>query len=292
MKKKEFIIKNFLIIISFSLSSFSKTQAQVGINTSNPLAKFHVDGSKNNPATGIPNNTLQADDVVVTNEGRVGIGIINPAVRLDLRSPISENNAIGIDYTSMSASEAGAGAIRYLDTSGGKIQVSDGSKWADLYANPTKSFVIARISANDGSRTFAYNTTTDVTAWEKTYDATSNFNQNTGVFTAPRNGIYNISYSYDFIRGSVLAAGTVESQIVKMKDNEITGQVRCLRTLGQSTRTSQVGGNCVTSISLEEGEILKVRLIQKIDNSARGLRTATSNLDGSFGFNNLTIVEQ
>lgn len=52
--------------------------SQVGISTPNPQATLHVDGSKNNPATGIPTTLQQADDVVVTSQGNVGIGTIAP----------------------------------------------------------------------------------------------------------------------------------------------------------------------------------------------------------------------
>lgn len=52
--------------------------AQVGINTSNPQGSFHVDGSKDNPATGIPTANQQLNDVIVTSEGRLGVGTIAP----------------------------------------------------------------------------------------------------------------------------------------------------------------------------------------------------------------------
>ena len=293
MKNFNTFLKNVMIIpIVFC---FSEAIAQVGINTKNPLSKFHVDGNKDNPNTGIPNAIQESNDFVITNTGRIGVGTINPGVRLDMRSNTSGNNALGIDYTPMSASMAGAGALRYLDTSGGRIEVSDGTNWTDLYATPTKSFVIARISAANSSRVFTYNTATNVTGWEKTYDPTASFNATTGVFTAPRNGIYTVCFSYDFLQGIILATGSIEAQIIKMKNGISTGEVRCLRTFGLSTRDAQAGGNCTTSIPLEEKETLQVRLLQKIDNTTsggRGLRSTTTVTNGFFGFNNLTIVEQ
>lgn len=50
--------------------------SQVGIHTSNPQAIFHVDGAKDNPATGVPNVTQQANDVVATATGSLGVGIM------------------------------------------------------------------------------------------------------------------------------------------------------------------------------------------------------------------------
>lgn len=53
-------------------------QGQIGINTVNPQGAFHIDGKKNNPEAGIPNNSLTKDDFIVTSDGRVGIGIALP----------------------------------------------------------------------------------------------------------------------------------------------------------------------------------------------------------------------
>lgn len=296
MKNFNAFISKSVLVIMLAVPFLNNVYAQIGINTVNPLAKFHVDGAKDNPNTGTPNITQESNDIVVTNAGRVGIGTINPVVRLDLRSGTSDNNAMGIDYTPMAANTAGAGALRYLDTSGGRIQVSDGTNWTDLYSTPTKSFVIARINAANASRTFTYDTVKDVIGWEKTHDPTTSFDPSAGVFTAPRNGIYNVSFSYDFVHGAILAAGSVESQIVKKKNGTVTGEVKCLRTFGKSTRAAQAGGSCTTSIALDEGETLQVRLLQKIDNTTsggRGLRSDnTAVTNGFFGFNNLTVVEQ
>ncbi|SIQ95415.1 hypothetical protein SAMN05880574_1391, partial [Chryseobacterium sp. RU37D] len=71
--------------------------SQVGINTSNPQASFHVDGGKNNASTGAPTTVQQSDDFVVSSQGTVGIGIANPAARLHLYNHIAGSN-INDDY--------------------------------------------------------------------------------------------------------------------------------------------------------------------------------------------------
>ncbi|MDL1913201.1 MAG: hypothetical protein FDW93_01560 [Bergeyella sp.] len=53
--------------------------AQVGINTANPRQLFHVDGAKDNPTSGIPTQTQQANDFVVKSTGQTSIGDINPS---------------------------------------------------------------------------------------------------------------------------------------------------------------------------------------------------------------------
>ncbi len=67
-------------MVLFSVIAFS----QVGINTPNPLATFHVDGGKDNPATNVPNDLQTANDFIVNSLGKVGIGNINPLSNLHI----------------------------------------------------------------------------------------------------------------------------------------------------------------------------------------------------------------
>ncbi len=77
----------FYVFFAFILSS--TINAQVGINTANPLGTFHVDGSKDNPTTGTPSTTQQANDLIVTSTGNVGIGTTTPTRKLEIVSPTS-----------------------------------------------------------------------------------------------------------------------------------------------------------------------------------------------------------
>ncbi|KQT27020.1 hypothetical protein ASG22_20405 [Chryseobacterium sp. Leaf405] len=100
--KKHFIIAASTI---FSLNLFS----QVGINTPNPQGTFHIDGNKDNPVTGFPNVAQQANDLIVTSSGNVGLGTIAPTSKFEI------NNGTN------------AGAIKIVDgTQGsGKVLTSD-----------------------------------------------------------------------------------------------------------------------------------------------------------------------
>lgn len=71
-----------LAMIFFSIIAFS----QVGINTPNPQGMFHVDGAKDNPATGIPTDVQQANDFTVTSAGNVGIGNLTPVSNLHIKN--------------------------------------------------------------------------------------------------------------------------------------------------------------------------------------------------------------
>lgn len=97
MKKSILFIGANMMISSFAF-------AQVGINTPNPQGNFHIDGAKDNPATGVPTTTQQANDFMVTNLGNVGIGTISPANNLS----VNGNSAIGNGYFSIAAPVNGA----------------------------------------------------------------------------------------------------------------------------------------------------------------------------------------
>ncbi|MGL5233959.1 MAG: C1q-like domain-containing protein [Empedobacter falsenii] len=280
------------LMILMSLFTTTSLFSQVGINTEIPQGMLHVDGKKDNQS---PPTTEQAgNDFVVTTNGNAGVGTITPAVKLDLRSTSNLNNALGIGSTSKTAEAVGAGTIRYVDVSGGKLQVSDGVQWMDIYSTPKKSFVVARIRTADKAIKFTYNIASVLANWEVTNDVSGSFNGTSGEFTAPRDGVYTFSFAYDFVQegSTFLANSSVESQFVK---NNNLIEVKCLKTYGKSTRGAQAGGNCVSSMKLNENDKVVVRLLQRIDNSTsggRGLRSSPTVNAPNFGFNNLTIVEQ
>ncbi|MBP2618853.1 hypothetical protein [Chryseobacterium jejuense] len=60
--------------------------AQVGINTPNPRGVLHVDGKKDNPATGAPSAAQQANDFVVTSSGSIGIGTTAPSAKIEIQT--------------------------------------------------------------------------------------------------------------------------------------------------------------------------------------------------------------
>lgn len=82
MRNKLFQVIMVLPIILMPLSFY----AQVGVNTSNPQTAFHIDGNKDNAASGAPTATQQANDFAVTNAGNVGIGTVAPTEKLDVAS--------------------------------------------------------------------------------------------------------------------------------------------------------------------------------------------------------------
>jgi len=75
MKKRIIIICLLISLLAYS---------QLGVNTPNPQAIFHVDGGKDNPATGAPSAVQQANDFAFTSIGNAGIGTTAPTNTLDV----------------------------------------------------------------------------------------------------------------------------------------------------------------------------------------------------------------
>lgn len=71
-------MRKILLLASLISLGTATYYAQVGVNNPNPQGAFHIDGAKDNPATGLPTAVQQANDVTVTPAGSLGIGTITP----------------------------------------------------------------------------------------------------------------------------------------------------------------------------------------------------------------------
>jgi uncharacterized protein (TIGR02145 family) len=67
------------IFLLFVLLGSKMLTAQVGVGTINTQGALHIDGARDNAATGVPTATQQRNDVIITAAGKVGIGTIAPA---------------------------------------------------------------------------------------------------------------------------------------------------------------------------------------------------------------------
>lgn len=76
--------KRIILIVPLLISTIY--YAQIGINTSNPQAAFHIDGAKDNASSGVPTATQQGNDAVITSAGNLGIATISPTEKLDIAS--------------------------------------------------------------------------------------------------------------------------------------------------------------------------------------------------------------
>lgn len=110
--KKNLLFAGFLVVNTIS--------AQIAINTSNPQGAFHVDGGRDNSATGTPTTAQQLNDFVVTSAGRVGVGTVAPNTKVEINSGTS--NTSGLTFTNFnSAAPISTGQTLGVDASGNVI---------------------------------------------------------------------------------------------------------------------------------------------------------------------------
>ncbi|MBD8346426.1 hypothetical protein [Dysgonomonas sp. HGC4] len=71
----------YLLLLFVSIESV----AQIGINTSDVMGVFHLDGKKDN-TVGAITPAQESNDIFVDNEGNMGVGTLTPTARLHLKS--------------------------------------------------------------------------------------------------------------------------------------------------------------------------------------------------------------
>ena len=295
---------NKIILLTIFSCCFGSAYAQTGIGTSNPQGALHIDGAKDNPITGIPTATQLANDVLISKTtGFIGVCVLNPQVKLDMRS-IGPENALGLGSTTMTAATAGAGAVRYDVVNapiGAKIEVSDGSVWNKAYVAPQKAVVVVRKIT---SQSISQGSAVIITDWNEVRDMSNSFLPNTGEFTAPRDGTYTFLLTFNFNSTIINDGSRVESQFYNPVTNAVLASV--YKTFGQSmtgtaddansTRFTQAGGSSTVTLTLSAGTRVVVRLLHTLVTSGSvSLRVTSDSSDPANpddGFNNLTIIEQ
>src|SRR5699024_6080205 len=271
-------------------------QTRTGVQTRKPQGALHVDGKGNNPKTGIPNNSQSNDDIIITDEGKIGVGTLTPEAGLDLRSSANDN-AFGLGTTNMAASEAGAGALRYEENNK-RLEFSDGVVWSSSYVAPTKTAVVAQIL---DSRDIPGDQFTTLDNWVVQTDLTNSFNPSTGVFTAPRDGYYSFFLTYDFIMDWITYGRRTEARL--MSGSTILGSDK--KTYNRMQRITQAGGLFHITVKLNQGQTAYMQLYQDIAGerdigppffpnwvpNPRRLRSHTDVSNPNAGFNHLSIIE-
>lgn len=256
--------------------------AQIGIHTKEPLGALHIDGAKDNTTPVAPQQI--SNDMIVAPSGFIGVGVETPVVKLDMRSAGTQN-ALGLGTTTMTANAAGAGAVRY-EAASSKLQVSDGNTWEAALILPVKAVVVARMTS---AFAVAANADVNVTGWNEVRDASNSFDPTTGIFTAPRAGVYTFLMTYNFVSGSVINSSEVTSQFFSPSAGSILA--RSFKTFAKANEDAQIGGSASITVNLAANQTVRPQLRQNIATVSRALRVNSDLMHSDAGFNNLTIIE-
>lgn len=270
-------IKNkYIFICLLAFLALHKGYAQTGIGTKNPQAILRIDGNKDNETTGTPSAAKAVNDVMVTTAGRLGVGVVTPATKVDLRSA-DQKGIIGIGTnTAQTAAQAGGGAMRY---NAGFLEYSDGVTWIPLpLTAPTKALVLANKST---SQNIANSISTVVTTWAEVTDPANNFDNSTGIFTAPRDGFYIVSFNI-VLTSNTIANNTKIETIIE-SNNTSTDNIGTFRSVNsypayQSRSISNsVAGNCSAIFNLKAGNTIQFRVLHNLGTTRGTSTTATDN---------------
>lgn len=123
---RRFLFLTIVVCLGCTLS------AQIGINTEAPQKLFHVDAKRNTSGS-----TNVSDDVVVDNNGNIGVGTISPTTKLHI-----ETTQTGLPALHFSDGNEGPGKVLGSKDANGNITwLAPPSSWAKaFYTTGTKSY--------------------------------------------------------------------------------------------------------------------------------------------------------
>ncbi|MDR6459492.1 hypothetical protein J2786_002599 [Chryseobacterium vietnamense] len=242
------------LLLAGLLTTFSLVaKSQVGINTTNPQGVFNIDGLKNNPTTGVPTAVQAADDLVMTSNGNLGLGLTAPGTTLDVKGAITNRETA-------------------LAVAGNAVTIPANVSLVRLTGAATANVAISAFAApNPGQRLIVYNNTTG--GFGATLDGT----------TVPNGKALEFIFSNSFWRSTDGGSAGATPVNLYTADGTLTGN----RTVTQGANTLTFTGTQTNAFSVD-GATLSVDAA----NDRLGIGTATpdtkltiSTADGNFGLN-------
>ncbi len=289
------LVCTFIPVVFFA----AHANAQMGVGTHDPANVTEI--------------VTSAGNIIVDDEGKVGVLVADPKVALDLRS--GGNGSVAIGNTDKTAIEAGAGAVRYVNSPAigvkGYLEFSDGTNWVSFFpygkprivvmANKTTQNTEVFEGPDSGPKTgLMQRRSSYLTNWAEKLDSdsgvpTNNFDPVTGEFTAPRAGVYFATFTYALANQVVEAGANVQTEAiweVRNSSGTITQRVKTNNGYASNsgTNTQPVGTACTVSVYLEQGD--KLRPFSWISTRFNDTDMSSFNISGSGVYNALTIVEQ
>ena len=248
------------IFISITILGICFSKAQIGINTNSPEGPLHINANSESSTN---------KDVIITEEGKIGIGNLTPIASVDARSNNSSNNAIAVGNTIQSATSAGTGAVRW---NGSNLQYSNGSTWNDIPSVTPNAFVIAEKSSSQVVNNSSTNTINIINWTEKT-DVTDSFDFSTGIFTANKEGRYLVTFSFEFSSSLTGQNAYVETILESNRTTNNIEKFKCVSSYpGNTQSTIAVTGSCTGIFNLLQGNTIRP-VIRNMTGSDRNLST-------------------
>ncbi|SHG00199.1 hypothetical protein SAMN02787100_3223 [Chryseobacterium sp. OV279] len=294
--------KKMMLFIGLGVLS-SNASAQIGIGINNP-------GSTN----AVEINATEK--VVIDKTGKIGVGVAAPKTAIDLRNGVNGSMAIGM--TNQTATEAGAGAVRYNPNPAigvqGYIEYSDGTVWVPILPYGKPRIVVMAEKTNNNSTVFETGlwpvgdytdgipgrSSAYLTSWTEKLDSDSgqprtNFNPSTGEFIAPRAGVYFVTFTFALAPSQVNTSfGQNQTEAIWEVRNPSNAVIQRIKTnngypqdTGNAPNAVIVGSASTASLYLNAGDKLRpfVWINVSWDPDKRPLLNTG-------GYNVLTIVEQ
>jgi hypothetical protein len=243
------LVCTFIPVVFFA----AHANAQMGVGTHDPANVTEI--------------VTSAGNIIVDDEGKVGVLVADPKVALDLRS--GGNGSVAIGNTDKTAIEAGAGAVRYVNSPAigvkGYLEFSDGTNWVSFFpygkprivvmANKTTQNTEVFEGPDSGPKTgLMQRRSSYLTNWTEKLDSdsgvpTNNFNPTTGEFTAPRAGVYFATFTYALANQVVEAGVNVQTEAiweVRNSSGTITQRVKTNNGYASNSGTNtQPVGYCL-----------------------------------------------
>jgi hypothetical protein len=294
------------LISAFIVLPIAVTQinAQIGIGVPNPTNPVEI--------------KTDAGNIIINNSGRIGVQTASPKVALDLRGG-TNNGTIAIGNTTKTASQAGAGALRYVNSPAigvkGYLEFSDGTNWVSFFPKGKPRIIVMASKTTQDTYVFESATPSEIgpksgivqrrssylTNWTEKLDSdsgvpTSNFDPATGEFIAPRDGVYFATFTFALQSSQVNTGSNNQTEAiweVRNSAGTITQRVKTNNgyssDTGGSPNAVPVGSACTVSVYLNKGD--KLRPFTWITVAFDGT-ISQFDVSGSGVYNALTIVEQ
>ena len=277
----------------FLISPLIHAQVGINIDTNVPSATLDIVSKENTTdkiALQIKNHDGK-DVLRVLDNANTGVANM-PKARMDIRNPVSATNPgegyIGIGTTSVTAPTAGAGAMRYNEVDK-RLEYSNGIYWYMFQPVAAKSLVVAAKSLSTNS--IANNASVTINGWEKSVDVNNNFNASTGIFTAPRNGVYMISATLGFNLSDQYKGWLEAVVVVKNSSGIVQAKYFNVSPADGGGYILTPGTSIALSIPLLQGQTIELQAANHTGVNT-GLRYDVGTDYSSRGFNNLCISEK